>query len=100
MDFSEETFEEKKVCLGKIIDTAIKVIPAVAPFVPALQPVAAIIGALNVPMFNMLEYGVVKKGNHRVNISGSLLWSNHMRIKLLVWAQISAIVLTASLMTW
>ena len=45
-DFSEETPEEKKLNLGKIVQVAGKVIPAIAPFVPALQPVAAVIGAL------------------------------------------------------
>ena len=40
MDFAEQTPEEKKgINLGKVIG-------AVAPFVPALQPVAAVIGAL------------------------------------------------------
>ena len=43
MDFAEQTPEEKKgINLGKVG----KVIGAVAPFVPALQPVAAVIGAL------------------------------------------------------
>lgn len=46
MDFSEETPEEKKIRLGGIINVAGKIIPAIAPFVPALQPVAAIIGAI------------------------------------------------------
>jgi hypothetical protein len=46
MDFSEETPEEKKIRLGGIIQVAGKIIPAIAPFVPALQPVAAVIGAL------------------------------------------------------
>ena len=40
MDFAEQTPEEKKgINLGKVIGV-------VAPFVPALQPVAAVIGAL------------------------------------------------------
>ena len=46
MDFSEETPEEKKIRLGGIIKIAGAIIPAIAPFVPALQPVAAVIGAL------------------------------------------------------
>ena len=46
MDFSEETPEEKKLRLGGIVKVAGKIIPAIAPFVPALQPVAAVIGAL------------------------------------------------------
>jgi hypothetical protein len=46
MDFSEETPEEKKIRLGGIVQVAGKIIPAIAPFVPALQPVAAVIGAL------------------------------------------------------
>jgi len=46
MDFSDETPEEKKLRLGGIIKVAGKIIPAIAPFVPALQPVAAIIGAV------------------------------------------------------
>lgn len=46
MDFSEETPEEKKIRLGGIINVAGKIIPVIAPFVPALQPVAAIIGAI------------------------------------------------------
>ena len=46
MDFSAETPEEKKIRLGGIIKIAGAIIPAIAPFVPALQPVAAVIGAL------------------------------------------------------
>jgi hypothetical protein len=46
MDFSEETPEEKKIRLGGLIKIVGAVIPAIAPFVPALQPVAAVIGAL------------------------------------------------------
>ena len=46
MDFSAETPEEKKIRLGRIIKIAGAIIPAIAPFVPALQPAAAIIGAL------------------------------------------------------
>ena len=46
MDFSEETPEEKKIRLGGILKIAGAIIPAIAPFVPALQPVAAVIGAL------------------------------------------------------
>jgi hypothetical protein len=46
MDFSNETPEEKKLRLGGIVKVAGKIIPAIAPFVPALQPVAAIIGAV------------------------------------------------------
>ena len=46
MDFSEETPEEKKIRLGGIINVAGKIIPAIAPFVPILQPVSAVIGAL------------------------------------------------------
>ena len=45
MDFSEQTPEEK-LKLSQVLGAAVKVIPAVAPFVPALQPVAAVIGAL------------------------------------------------------
>jgi hypothetical protein len=45
-DFSNETPEEKKLRLGGLLKVAGAVIPAVAPFVPALQPVAAVIGAL------------------------------------------------------
>jgi hypothetical protein len=46
MDFSGETPEEKKIRLGGVVKVAGKIIPAIAPFVPALQPVAAVIGAL------------------------------------------------------
>lgn len=46
MDFSNETPEEKKLRLGGIVKVAGKIIPVVAPFVPALQPVAAVIGAI------------------------------------------------------
>lgn len=46
MNFSEETPEEKKIRLGGIVQVAGKIIPAITPFVPALQPVAAVIGAL------------------------------------------------------
>jgi hypothetical protein len=46
MDFSAETPEEKKIRLGGVVNVVGKVIPAIAPFVPALQPVAAVIGAL------------------------------------------------------
>ena len=45
MDFAEQTPEEK-LKLSQVLNVAGKVIPAVAPFVPALQPVAAVIGAL------------------------------------------------------
>ena len=45
MDFSGETPEEKKLRLGGVLNVAGKIIPAIAPFVPALQPVAAVIGA-------------------------------------------------------
>jgi hypothetical protein len=45
-DFSNETPEEKKLRLGGVLKVVGAVIPAVAPFVPALQPVAAVIGAL------------------------------------------------------
>ena len=45
MDFSEQTPEEK-LKLGNLLKPIIKIIPAIAPFVPALQPVAAVIGAL------------------------------------------------------
>ncbi len=45
MDFAEQTPEEK-LKLGQVLSGAAKIIPAVAPFVPALQPVAAVIGAL------------------------------------------------------
>jgi hypothetical protein len=103
MDFPEENPEEKKLCLGKIIDTAGKVIPAIALFVPALQPVAAINHRSPKRTCAHIQHAVVRGCQERespVNISDSLLWSNHMRIKLLVWAQISAIVFTASLMTW
>ena len=46
LDFSNETPEEKKLRLGGIIKVAGNIIPLVTPFVPALQPVAAIIGAI------------------------------------------------------
>ena len=46
MDFSEETPEEKKIRLGGIVNIVERVLPAVAPFVPALQPVAAVVGAI------------------------------------------------------
>jgi hypothetical protein len=46
MDFSGETPEEKKIRLGGIVRVAGKIIPAIAPFVPALQPVAAVIVSL------------------------------------------------------
>jgi hypothetical protein len=46
MDFSQETPEEKKIRLGGLLKVVGAVIPAIAPFVPALQPVAAVIGAL------------------------------------------------------
>jgi len=46
MDFSAETPEEKKLRLGGIVKIAERVLPAVAPFVPALQPVAAVVGAI------------------------------------------------------
>jgi hypothetical protein len=49
MDFSEETPEEKKIRLGGIIKVAERVLPAIAPFVPALQPVAAVVGAIRRP---------------------------------------------------
>jgi hypothetical protein len=45
MDFSEQTPEEK-LKLSQVLSGAGKVITAAAPFVPALQPVAAVIGAL------------------------------------------------------
>jgi hypothetical protein len=46
MDFSEEIPEEKKIRLGGIVKVVERVLPAVAPFVPALQPVAAVVGAI------------------------------------------------------
>jgi hypothetical protein len=46
MDFSAETPEEKKLRLGGVIKIAERVLPALAPFVPALQPVAAVVGAI------------------------------------------------------
>jgi hypothetical protein len=46
MDFSAETPEEKKIRLGGIVNIVERVLPAVAPFVPALQPVAAVVGAI------------------------------------------------------
>ena len=46
MDFSDETPEEKKLRLGGIVKVAGKIIPALAPYVPALEPVAAVIGAV------------------------------------------------------
>ena len=46
MDFSEETPEEKKIRLGGIVKVVERVLPAVAPFVPVLQPVAAVVGAI------------------------------------------------------
>jgi hypothetical protein len=46
MDFSGETPEEKKIRLGGVVKVAGKIIPAIAPFVPALQPVSAVIVAL------------------------------------------------------
>ena len=49
MDFSEETPEEKKIRLGGIIKVAERVLPAIAPFVPALQPIAAVVGAIRRP---------------------------------------------------
>jgi hypothetical protein len=45
MDFTEET-EEKKINIGKVINTATKIVTNVAPFVPALQPAAAVIAAV------------------------------------------------------
>jgi hypothetical protein len=45
-DFSEETPEEKKLNVGKNVQVAGKMIPTVVPYVPALQPVTAVIGAL------------------------------------------------------
>lgn len=49
MDFSEETPEEKKIRLGGIVKIVERVLPAVAPFVPALQPIAAVVGAIRRP---------------------------------------------------
>ena len=49
MDFSAETPEEKKIRLGGIIKVAERVLPAIAPFVPELQPVAAVVGAIRRP---------------------------------------------------
>ena len=47
MDFSnEQSPEEKKINVGKIIQTAGKVIHAAAPFVPVLQPIDAVITAV------------------------------------------------------
>ena len=46
MDFSGETPEEKKLRLGGVIKIVERVLPALAPFVPALQPVAAVVGAI------------------------------------------------------
>ena len=46
MDFSAETPEEKKIRLGGIVKIVERVLPAVAPFVPALQPIAAVVGAI------------------------------------------------------
>jgi len=46
MDFSAETPEEKKIRRGGIVTVVERVLPAVAPFVPALQPVAAVVGAI------------------------------------------------------
>ena len=46
MDFSAETPEEKKLRLGGVIKIVERVLPALAPFVPALQPVAAVVGAI------------------------------------------------------
>ena len=47
MDFSEETPEEKKIRLGGVVKVIERVLPAIAPFVPALQPVAAVVGAVS-----------------------------------------------------
>ena len=49
MDFSEETPEEKKIRLGGIVKVVERVLPAIAPFVPALQPIAAVVGAIRRP---------------------------------------------------
>ena len=46
MDFSAETPEEKKIRLGGVVKVIERVLPAIAPFVPALQPVAAVVGAI------------------------------------------------------
>jgi hypothetical protein len=46
MDFSAETPEEKKLRLGGIVQVVERVLPAIAPFVPALQPIAAVVGAI------------------------------------------------------
>jgi hypothetical protein len=49
MDFSEETPEDKFKLghfLGSVVKGVVKVVPAIAPFVPALQPAATIIGAI------------------------------------------------------
>jgi hypothetical protein len=46
MDFSAETPEEKKIRLGGVVKVVERVLPAIAPFVPALQPVAAVVGAI------------------------------------------------------
>jgi len=45
MDFAEQTPEEK-LKLGSILKPLVKIVPVIAPFVPVLQPVAAVIGAL------------------------------------------------------
>jgi hypothetical protein len=45
MDFTEET-EEKKINIGKVLGTVANVVTHVAPFVPALQPVAGVIAAV------------------------------------------------------
>ena len=47
MDFSAETPEEKKIRLGGVIKVVERVLPAIAPFVPALQPIAAVVGAVS-----------------------------------------------------
>ena len=47
MDFSAETPEEKKIRLGGVVKVVERVLPAIAPFVPALQPVAAVVGAVS-----------------------------------------------------
>jgi len=47
MDFSDEqSLDEKKINIGKVIQTAGKVIHVAAPFVPVLQPIDAAISAV------------------------------------------------------
>ena len=46
MDFAEETPEEKKIRLGKVLQVAGQVTGALAPVIPALAPVAGVIGGV------------------------------------------------------